>query len=499
MLVARKKYFLLLVLPILIPGIFWNPPALVAAQQLSDQDISDAVESKIAVDRVVPVDRIGIETLAGTVKLTGTVDSLLAKERALRLAQTIRGVKSVVNTIVVKPVHRTDADIHKDITTALSRNPAIASRNLTVDVKESMVAISGEVKSWPEQDVAIKLTKSVTGVKEVQDEIVIRYPETRTDQDIMNDVLQALRWDAMVARNRIMVNVSDGRVTLSGSVGSAAEKVRASNLSWTAGVKDVDASKLEVTTLRKSGDKREDVVVTDDQIRKAVEMALLVDPRTNPFRINVDVKGRVVTLRGVVETLAAKRAAEEDSRNTYKVMAVKNRLKVNPNQEIQDVSIAESVRDALAKHARLNKYQINVGVVGGIAYLSGTVPSVFDKATAEFTASQIKGVVDVNNGLVVVHGTPYIYDPFVDEFFVYRLKDSASEGQRWTDELLLFQDIRNQLFWSPFVDADQVKVSVDGMFVTLTGTVDSQYEKDIAAKNAFDGGAPVVINKLQVK
>lgn len=498
MVVAIKKNFLLLVLPILISGILWNFPALVAAQQLSDQDISDAVEGKIAVDRVVPVDRIGIETLAGTVKLTGTVDTLLAKERALRLAQTVRGVQSVVNTIVVKPVHRTDADIHKDVTTALSGNPAIASRNLTVNVKESIVTISGEVTSWPEQDVAIKLAKSVTGVKEVQDEIVIRYPETRTDQDIMNDVVQALRWDAMVARNRIMVDVSNGRVKLSGSVGSAAEKVRASNLSWTAGVKDVDASRLEVTTWRKPDD-RENVVVTDDQIRKAVEMALLVDPRTNPFKINVEVKGRVVTLRGIVETLAAKRAAEEDSRNTYKVMAVKNRLKVNPNQEIQDVKIAESVRDALAKHARLNKYQINVGVVGGIAYLSGTVPSVFDKATAEFTASQIKGVVDVNNGLVVVHGTPYIYDPFVDEYFVYRLKDSASEGQRWTDELLLFQGIRNQLFWSPFVDADQVKVSVDGMFVTLTGTVDSQYEKDIAAKNAFDGGAPVVINKLQVK
>lgn len=96
MVILRKKYFLLLVLPILISGIIWNSAALVAAQQLSDQDISDAVESKIAVDRVVPVDRIDIETLAGTVKLTGTVDTLLAKERALRLTQTVRGVQSVV-------------------------------------------------------------------------------------------------------------------------------------------------------------------------------------------------------------------------------------------------------------------------------------------------------------------------------------------------------------------------------------------------------------------
>jgi osmotically-inducible protein OsmY len=175
---------------------------------------------------------------------------------------------------------------------------------------------------------------------------------------------------------------------------------------------------------------------------------------------------------------------------------VKNRLKVNPDQKFEDPKIAGSVREALANDPLVDKYQIDVWVVGGVAYLSGTVDSLFEKTLAEFAASKVKGVVDVKNKLKVMDFNATIYDPLVDDFYFY---DPKLEKMGLQDETELLQDINSQLFWSPFVDADQVKVAVDGSVVTLTGTVDSRYEKEIAAKNAFDGGASMVFNNLKVK
>lgn len=61
------------------------------------------------------------------------------------------------------------------------------------------------------------------------------------------------------------------------------------------------------------------------------------------------------------------------------------------------------------------------------------------------------------------------------------------------------RDIERQLFWSPFVDENQVVVGVDAGRVTLTGTADSWRERDAAMENAFEGGAVYVENRLNVK
>jgi osmotically-inducible protein OsmY len=65
-------------------------------------------------------------------------------------------------------------------------------------------------------------------------------------------------------------------------------------------------------------------------------------------------------------------------------------------------------------------------------------------------------------------------------------------------DLEIKDDIQDELFWSPFADADEVKVSVDNGVATLTGTVDSWNEFFSAAENAREGGATSVINKLKV-
>jgi osmotically-inducible protein OsmY len=69
----------------------------------------------------------------------------------------------------------------------------------------------------------------------------------------------------------------------------------------------------------------------------------------------------------------------------------------------------------------------------------------------------------------------------------------------YTTDFQIERDIEDELFWSPFVDADEVTVEVTEGVATLTGTVDTRNERAWAAENAREGGAVSVRNQLAVK
>ena len=60
-------------------------------------------------------------------------------------------------------------------------------------------------------------------------------------------------------------------------------------------------------------------------------------------------------------------------------------------------------------------------------------------------------------------------------------------------------DIESELFWSPFLDRDDITVAVTNGVATLTGTADSWFEFGEATKNAYEGGASLVYNNITVK
>jgi osmotically-inducible protein OsmY len=60
------------------------------------------------------------------------------------------------------------------------------------------------------------------------------------------------------------------------------------------------------------------------------------------------------------------------------------------------------------------------------------------------------------------------------------------------------EDIESELFWSFFVDSDNVEVSVDDGIATLTGVVGSWQELKAAVENAFDGGAVGVRSEMVI-
>ncbi len=73
-------------------------PAVLA----SDSAITTKIKGKYVADSVVSVFNIGVRTYTGTVTLTGTVGSFVARDQAGSIAKNTKGVVTVNNQIVVE-------------------------------------------------------------------------------------------------------------------------------------------------------------------------------------------------------------------------------------------------------------------------------------------------------------------------------------------------------------------------------------------------------------
>jgi osmotically-inducible protein OsmY len=294
--------------------------------------------------------------------------------------------------------------------------------------------------------------------------------------EIKRDIEGRLKWNVYVDDILIDVSVTDGKVSLSGIVGSAAEKTQAIQDVWVAGVRSVDATGLEVEwwTREEMRKKQPFAAKPDEEIKKAVKDALLFDPRVVSGNVEVDVGMGQVTLSGVVDSLIAKRSAEMDARHTAGVRWVENRLKVRTAESLPDLKLEDAIRDALARNNLLERYVFTVNVINQTAYLYGTVDSHYEKMRAEDVASRVAGTTEVANYITV------------------------RRTWQWKSDAAIKADVEGQLFWSPYVDSEDITVKVQDGDVTLEGVATDWAEADTAVGNAFEGGARSVRARLDL-
>ena len=474
---AAPMHVALLLGVIVLSLMLATPPGRAQKPEITDEEITNAIESELWTDDAVNPNTVDVSTKQGIVTFTGTADSVLAKDRAAAIAETTVGVRGVVNRIEVAPrIERTDKELQNAVTDALLADPATDAYEIDASVAAGVVTLTGAVDSWAEKDLCSVVAKGVRGVKDVNNELDVDYKVTRSDYDIQEEIEARLANDVRIDDNLITVEVEDGEVRLSGTAGSLAEKRRARTDAWVAGVTSVDADALDIEWWARDDMRRKSAYTarSDDEIEQAVKDAFLYDPRVYSFEPDVEVTGGTVALRGTVDNLRAKRAAEQDARNVVGVWRVKNNLKVRPKVVPPDEELETRVADALSESPYINRYDVDVDVSSGWATLSGNVNTSFEAQEAERVAEGVKGVVRVFNNL-----------------------DYEREWV-WKPDWEIKADIEDQLFWSPFVDSDEISVKVDGGIVTLTGTVDTWAERQDAEENAYDGGAKHVNNNLVV-
>jgi osmotically-inducible protein OsmY len=455
------------------------------AANIKDGDIALAVDTQLVNDDGVPAHRIDVRTEKGIVSLSGSVPHLLARERAGEIATRVKGVRSVVNRLEIRPVPRTDDQIRKDVELALLADPATNFFGLKVGVRNGIVSLGGRVDSWQEERLCILVAKGVNGVRKVLSNIDVARPRHRSDDEIKAEIKRRLDFDVWVDAELVDVKVVKGQAFLSGMVGSLAEKKRAFGDAWIAGVKSVEDKELQVDWLKHSEMRRSRTYEpkSDAEIRQAIKDAFSYDPRISRFDPQIEVNNGVVTLIGRVDNLRAKKAAGQDARNTRGVWQVKNHLKIWPAgvgpstkpEPDADAEVARTVRAALSRNPYVHQHEIAVTVNNYLVVLRGTVESAFEKEKATEAVLQVRGVADLINNLSV--------------------------ERAWTpkNDWEIKQDIESELWWSPFIDSEDIDISVADGVATLVGQVDTLRERRIATENAYEGGARSVSNHLKVR
>lgn len=468
------------------------PIAFAPAEYLSDPEITAAVELLFITRKGVTSHLIEVVTKNGIVELSGYTDSLLSRQRAEEIALAVRGVRGVINELLIRTPDIPAAALQQAVTQALADDPATSSYTVRSYAHQGAVQLVGVVQSWAEKQLTLRVVQGVRGVRSVAaDQLLVRGGEVvNSDEDITTQIRELLNWDIRVKSNLVQVRTTDQVVHLSGTVGSAAEKDRLVAIAYQAGAVRVDARDLFVAAWALDRELRRDKFApkADADIAQAVRDVLRLDPRVSAFNPLVQVHEGIVTLAGFVSNLRARQAAEQDAHHVVGVRDVHNLLKVRTEHPSPDGDIQATIADALARDPYLSHYSFVVNVQHGKAALYGQVNDSFEQAQAGDVAAGVNEVIAVENHVqlrsarVAPGSEPLPTTP----------QESAEINH------LLAENIRRRYFWSASLHHQNVEVQVENSRATLTGTVDTGVDRQLAVQEAYEAGAREVNNHLRV-
>ncbi|MFZ2649153.1 MAG: BON domain-containing protein [Burkholderiaceae bacterium] len=214
----------------------------------------------------------------------------------------------------------------------------------------------------------------------------------KTDAQLKKDVTAELEWDPSINASHVGVAADNGVVTLTGHLGTYAEKYAIERAVQR--VQGVKAIAIELDVKLESGHKR-----SDSEIATAVESSLLWHALIPAERIQVKVEKGWVTLKGELDWEYQRRSAEKAVRNLTGVVGVSNIITLKPT--VTPAKVADRIRDAMARHAEREAKHIEVMVSGSAVTLRGAVDSWAERNAAFGAAWSAPGVLSVVNEIKV--------------------------------------------------------------------------------------------------
>jgi len=210
--------------------------------QKTDSQIQQDVLRELKWDTRVEETEVGVVVDRGIVTLTGTVFDWAKRIAAQQAAHRVLGVLDVVNDVRVerRGGARTDAEIAQVIRQTLEWNVQVPHQRIRTTVSDGAVILEGEVDYWAQREDAERAVRDLDGVRTVNNRIEIR-PPSISPQTVRESIEGALERYIEREGRRIQLDVRDGRVTLSGSVRSWAERMAAVGAArGTPGVRQVE-------------------------------------------------------------------------------------------------------------------------------------------------------------------------------------------------------------------------------------------------------------------
>jgi osmotically-inducible protein OsmY len=356
----------------------------------------------------------------------------------------------------------------------LTRDPGVGTAHVAVTVRNGVVELSGSVEDLLTKRRASRVVEAIKGVLAVNDRLAFS-AEKRPESEIAHNVRSALLLNAVSPE--LFVRASAGTVTLTGRVASQQRRELAERVAeGVVGVQEV-RNRIEL---------RPNTPLSDAELEASVKRRLHWDALLGDGLIQVVARSGGVTLRGRVRSVAERRRAAGDAwlpgvKHVSDAGLVVDwttpeaeLLKSKP-RHATDGEIADAIRQAARCEARLSDAKLHVEVHEAVAMLSGSVATDAARIAAKELARHTFGVLRVEERLTV--------------------EPSSTPPDR-----IVASYVRSALRWDPYTDSQRIQVDAQGGRITLSGSVDTNFQR-AQARHIAGGirGVREVVDTLQVR
>ena len=214
---------------------------------------------------------------------------------------------------------------------------------------------------------------------------------------------------------------------------------------------------------------------TDEILKENVTNALKCEPITTNYNISVISNNGEITLIGLVDNATKKATAENIAMTIAGVRLVINKIDVKLNiwDEKKDNELKAEIVNAFKWNWKTLNDTIKVSVINGWVSLSGEVEWNYQKEAAKEAVTNLIGVKGVSNNI-----------------------DIKSQSLFKIDKTILRLALQNHLG----LDSKDIEIEVADSDITLKGTVESWYQKEIAGRIAWKTpGVIIVHNELVIE
>jgi VCBS repeat-containing protein len=216
-----------------------------------------------------------------------------------------------------------DQVLGDSVRSELEWDPKVDQTHIGVAAADGAVTLTGYVKSYAQEQAAVRAAERIYGVRAIADELEVRLPQPfeRNDTEIAEAIAQNGRWNMQISQS-VTADVKNGGVTLRGEVDWAFQRDDAERaIRHLAGVRSV----TNRITVRPS-DKAEPSDVKE-RVEDAMERQAIID--ADAITVTATEDG-TVRLQGRVRSLGESRAAVKAAEAAPGVKVVENDLVVRP-------------------------------------------------------------------------------------------------------------------------------------------------------------------------
>lgn len=307
---------------------------LLATPQMDPEgvtEVSEFIQMEIHHDMMMAGSEVSVSIDDGIATLSGSATSIAQAERAAAKAFTSPEILTVVNRIEIAT--RNESSLASGARNLLATQKVIDASRIKLNAEGSHIVLNGEVGSLDEAELAREIVSETPGVTAVKNNLSVDFLSIRSDNQIAAQLEYSVNDDPLFTGLDITPKVNGGVVVWQGQVGSRGEFDRLIRRSYVTGVIEVDAKDVTV-----NGDLAmeavEDKNYSPSQSMEALNAAISHDPALKNENISADMNQGRITLTGSVASIANSDTAELTARCIPGVLAVSNKLSVEPGSDL---------------------------------------------------------------------------------------------------------------------------------------------------------------------